>query len=204
MTKYLIAGAGAFGREVAAWIERYTKCKPSAIRFLDDTKEVNTMVAGRWLVEGPIEAETAGWNVVVAVGDPVGRRAVVDRISARPTRFVALPYGTVAATADFGIGIVMCPGSVISAGAFVGSFTHINIGAAVGHDVEVGAYCTLSSHVDLCGGVGLGDGVFVGSGARILPGVTIGAGARIGAGSVVTRDVGHGEEVFGNPARRLK
>jgi UDP-2-acetamido-3-amino-2,3-dideoxy-glucuronate N-acetyltransferase len=43
----------------------------------------------------------------------------------------------------------------------------------------------------------------VGSGAVILGGIRIGADALIGAGAVVTRDVGPGETVVGNPARPL-
>ena len=43
--------------------------------------------------------------------------------------------------------------------------------------------------------------VWIGGGAIILPGVTIGDAAVIGAGSVVTRDVGAGATVMGNPAR---
>jgi len=53
--------------------------------------------------------------------------------------------------------------------------------------------------------VRIGSDVWIGGGAIILPGVTIGDGAVIGAGSVVTRDVGPGVIVAGNPARpRLK
>ncbi len=48
----------------------------------------------------------------------------------------------------------------------------------------------------------IGCDVWIGGGAIILPGMTIGDGAVIGAGSVVTRDVGAGETVVGNPARR--
>jgi maltose O-acetyltransferase len=49
--------------------------------------------------------------------------------------------------------------------------------------------------------VRIGSDVWIGGGAIILPGVTIGDGAVIGAASVVTRDVGAGVIVAGNPAR---
>jgi acetyltransferase-like isoleucine patch superfamily enzyme len=49
--------------------------------------------------------------------------------------------------------------------------------------------------------VEIGDGAWVGIGAIILKGARIGARARIGAGAVVSRDVGPGEHVEGNPAR---
>jgi UDP-2-acetamido-3-amino-2,3-dideoxy-glucuronate N-acetyltransferase len=44
----------------------------------------------------------------------------------------------------------------------------------------------------------------IGAGAVILPGVTIGKGAVVGAGAVVTKDVGEGEVVIGNPAKPVK
>ena len=49
--------------------------------------------------------------------------------------------------------------------------------------------------------VTIGENVWIGAGALILPGVSIGDDTLIGAGSVVTRDVGKGVTVYGNPAR---
>jgi maltose O-acetyltransferase len=49
--------------------------------------------------------------------------------------------------------------------------------------------------------VRIGTDVWIGGGAIILPGVTIGDGAVVGAGSVVTRSIGPGVTVTGNPAR---
>jgi maltose O-acetyltransferase len=50
----------------------------------------------------------------------------------------------------------------------------------------------------------IGANVWIGGGALILPGVAIGDDAIVGAGSVVTRDVGAGETVVGNPARLVR
>ena len=50
----------------------------------------------------------------------------------------------------------------------------------------------------------IGADVWIGGGAIVLPGVTVGDGAVVGAGSVVTRDVGAGATVAGNPARALQ
>ena len=47
-------------------------------------------------------------------------------------------------------------------------------------------------------------GASIGANATILAGTTIGEGAMVGAGAVVTRDVGPGEVVAGNPARVLR
>lgn len=60
---------------------------------------------------------------------------------------------------------------------------------------------TRRSGVEFGRPVRIGKDVWIGGGAIILPGVTIGDGAVIGAGSVVTRDVGAGVTVTGNPAR---
>ena len=51
--------------------------------------------------------------------------------------------------------------------------------------------------------IAIGSRGLIGTGAMVLKGVTIGDGAVVAAGSVVTRPVGPGEIVGGNPAKRL-
>lgn len=48
----------------------------------------------------------------------------------------------------------------------------------------------------------IGNGAKIGHGAHLNPHIVIGEGAIVGAGAVVTRSVGHGQRVLGNPARR--
>ncbi len=59
------------------------------------------------------------------------------------------------------------------------------------------------NEVDLARPVRVGCGVWIGYRALIVPGVSIGDAAVIAAGSVVTKNVGSGEVVGGNPAKRL-
>jgi acetyltransferase-like isoleucine patch superfamily enzyme len=54
---------------------------------------------------------------------------------------------------------------------------------------------------DLLGPVVIGDCVWAGANVSIVPGITIGEGAVLAMGAVVTRDVGVGSVVAGNPAR---
>jgi acetyltransferase-like isoleucine patch superfamily enzyme len=56
---------------------------------------------------------------------------------------------------------------------------------------------------DILRPVSIGRGCWIGWGAMILPGITIQDGAIVAMGAVVTKDVGLGEVVGGNPAKIL-
>lgn len=189
----IIAGAGNFAREVEGWLA------------LSGAKIGGFIADDEPGVRGTIrDYERQGdEEVIVAISDPKGRKHVVETLTARGAVFHGLTKHVHSPTAHIGGGCILCPLSLVSAGAHVGDFVIVNVMTSVGHDVRLGSYVTLSSHVDLCGHVELGDGVLVGSGARVLPGVKIGAYSIIGAGAVVMRDVSPGQTVFQQPARVL-
>lgn len=63
-------------------------------------------------------------------------------------------------------------------------------GIIIGHDVVIGANCTIYQQVTIAhGGVQIGDNVLLGAGCKILQHVKIGNNARIGANCVVIEDV---------------
>lgn len=93
--------------------------------------------------------------------------------------------------------------SVLERGVKAGHLSYLG-DATIGEDTNVGAgtitcnYDGESKHATI-----VGKNAFIGSNSSLVAPVTIGDGALTGAGSVVTRDVGDGDRVAGNPARSL-
>ena len=96
---------------------------------------------------------------------------------------------------NFGCVVLDCAPVTIGDGCLFGPGVHIY---AATHPTDPAVRLTGR---ELARPVTIGHNVWVGGGAIICPGVTIGDGAVIGAGAVVTRDVGAGVTVVGNPGR---
>ena len=84
-------------------------------------------------------------------------------------------------------------GTNLHAGAYFATppnFPHGPNGIICGHDIKVGAHCTIYHQVTIAGGnVVIGDHVELGAGAKILPNVTIGNYCHVGANAVVVEDM---------------
>jgi sugar O-acyltransferase (sialic acid O-acetyltransferase NeuD family) len=209
MQDWVIVGARNFGREVICWIHDLIQngIQARIAGFVDDDRNA---LAGYdydlpWL--GSIEEyrHTDDAKHFMSVSDPLFKEKSSQLLQSRGVQFNALihPTAVIAQSAKLGDGVVFCPHSVASADAKVDAFVTVNCQSAVGHDVHVGAYSTLSSFVDLTGRSALGKRVLVGSGARLLPGVVVGDDAKIGAGAIVVRAVPSGATMYAAPARRL-
>lgn len=193
--RYVIAGAGALGREVAGWLRRDGIAR---IVFLNDLRMPDDFP---WEVVATFDSYDArrADRLLVAVADPAAREKALERLSAEPATYISST--AVVGAARIGPGCMLLPGAIVSADATLGRSVLVNVHSTIGHDVVLGDFCTLSAQVDLTGRVRVGRSVFFGSGARVIPGIQIGDGATIGAGAVVIRDVPPGATVSGNPAR---
>ena len=208
---FYIAGAGGFGREVAAYAAECLAAGRWSGRlggFLDDT-DADPAAFGCAL---PVVSTIDGWcpgpddRVVVAVGDPAGRRQVALRLAGLGARFVSLihPTAWVAASARLGEGCIVAPLAVVAPHTEIGAHVVINVQAGVGHDVRLGAYSVLAPHAVLNGFVTADQGVLIGSAAVVTARRSLGTGARVAAGSVVYTDVPAHSTAHGNPARVAK
>lgn len=208
----LICGAGGAGRELAfsLSLEKDSKRAWQVAGFIDDDnslwgKEINGIpVRGGfdWLKEH-------GGNVAIClVADPHIKQALVKslkNIEAINFPLVIAPGSFVSDYVQWGEGcLVALAYNYITVNIRMGDFVFINCGNGIGHDVEIGDFTTVYSHIDISGGVTIGSHCIIGSGVTINPNVKIGNGVIVGAGSVVVKDVSDNVTVAGVPAKVIK
>jgi sugar O-acyltransferase (sialic acid O-acetyltransferase NeuD family) len=147
----------------------------------------------------------AALRCVAAVGGARGRERLqlLDEMVELGLQCISVihPRAFVAADAQFGPAVQILSLAGVCANARLGRGVIVNTAASVDHDCRIGDGVHVGPGARLCGEVEVGAGAFIGAGAIVLPRRCIGADAIVGAGAVVTRDVGAGETVMGNPAR---
>ncbi|HEY1598584.1 MAG TPA: acetyltransferase [Pirellulales bacterium] len=203
-----IAGAGGFGREVAAWARDF--CQSAGdfdlVGFLDDRPDALGDFPSDLRVVGNVDSHRfeSQDRVFVAICEPRVKMQIVDKLKGR-AQFATIihPMAIIGSHCKIGVGSILCPHAALTTNVTIGDHVHLNLKVTVGHDSRVGSFSTLNSHTDITGAVVIEEAVFMGSHAVVLPRGHVGAFARIGAGSVVLRHVAAGETVLGVPAHRV-
>lgn len=208
MKDLIIVGAGGFGREVLQWIKDINKIENrwNILGFIDDNTEALNGQACDYSVINTIKdcMPKKNQEYVCAIAKPSVKENVTKKLKERGAVFTSVlhPTSFISDYADVGEGLVMYPNSGINVNTKIGNFVTI-LSSGVGHDAEIGDYCTISSYCDITGGAILEERVFLGSHVTVVPGRKIGAGAYVAAGSVVMTNIHSGSHVMGNPAKRM-
>lgn len=207
--RIVIVGTGGFGRGVYSWLQQSPRhCEEHEIDdivFIDDSEP-------KVAPDAPVVCTVREYvpedydEVLVAVGIPEVRRKIVESLQSRGAKFHTFiaDRAILAANVSIGKGTIICPGTVVSANATLGSHVHINFNCSVGHDVVLGEFTTLSPMSNIMGETILGSDVFVGGTAIVLPRIEIGHGITIGAGATVIQTVHGADTIVGNPARCIE
>ena len=205
LKELIIVGAGGFGRELLQWAKEINALNPlwNIRGFLDDIKVIPENGCSHSII-GTIKDWSPQPNQIFAcaVGDPRSKEKVVTLLKSRGAVFenIIHPTAIIGENNLIGEGLIMYPNARITVNCTIGSFVSI-LSAAIGHDVHIGDFSTISSFSTITGDVHLGRRVFVGSNATIIPHLRIGDDVYMGAGSVVVNNLKEGARVMGNPAR---
>jgi sugar O-acyltransferase (sialic acid O-acetyltransferase NeuD family) len=212
VTRLIILGAGALGREIAEAVRAVNEIGPrfDLEGFLDDAAgDLDPTQLSAPLL-GSLDDVHAhdGAQFVFALATPrrVGLRAEVSaRLGLALDRFATIvhPACSLAASTRIGSGSVLLAGVVTTAGVEIGNQVVVMPNTVFTHDARIGNFATFGAGVQLAGRATVGARAYIGAGALVRENVTIGEGALVGMGAVVTRDVPTGEIWAGVPARRI-
>lgn len=208
MKKIVVVGAGGFGREVEWLIEEINQHNNqwSFEGFVDDKLSPGT-ISGKSKVIGDIEwLKSQNLNVVVAVGDPLSKKKIVNRLKDSNNSFPILihPNVRLSDSVRIGQGSIICSGCILTTDISVGDHVILNLDSTVGHDATIGDYSTILPSVNISGFVKINASVSVGTGTQVIQGLEIGEETIIGAGAVVTKNIPSKVVAVGMPARAIK
>lgn len=207
----VIFGAGGHAKEVAELVRdlNAVNAQWDLLGLLADAGApahypANVPVLGdaSWLLPHPEV------SVVVAVGHPLGRRRIVQRLLAQQPgqRFATLvhPRAWLASSVQLGSGSLVFAGSCIHVDVRIGAHASINLGCTISHDCALGDFVSLGPGVHLAGGACVGCASDLGVGVNVRPMARIGEGCVVGAGAAVVQDLPAGCLALGVPARPVE
>ncbi len=194
----LIYGAGDHGKVVCSVLNRLNV---SVEAFFDDNDLPSSI--GGVQVQFYSHEFRKDIPLILAIGSNHIRQQLATKVSHQ--------FGTVVDSSvlcekstPIGEGSMVLMGVVVNSNATIGKHVILNTGSIIEHDCVIEDFVHVGPGSVLCGRVKVGTLSLIGAGAVILPGVSIGKRCIVGAGSVVTKDLQDGEQVVGNPARKLE
>lgn len=207
--RFLILGAGGFGREVLQVFRAMSSASPVRQNyyfagFVDDDPNADVSKVPNASLIGGIDEVSENDGYVIAIADPKIKAMVHERIHAVEPINLVHPLAWVGEEVEIGGGTIITAHSSITTNISIGKHVHVNLNCTIGHDSIIEDYATLSPGVHLSGNVTIKRCAGLGTGAVVLPGVTVGEGAMVGAGAVVTKDVPDYTTVVGLPAKPIK
>jgi len=182
----VIAGAGGFALEVADYLlaESRQGGLPVAGVLVDaDHYDARHLAAIALPYLGTITDFRAsdGQVVVVAVGTPQGRRAMLERLWAHhnPTPAFVHENCVISPSSTLERASIVCPFSIVNRHARLHAGSMLNVHCSVGHGAQVGAFSVLCPFSALNGDAVVGSDCFLGTRATIYPRITIGEGCMV-------------------------
>ncbi|MFT5601454.1 MAG: sugar O-acyltransferase (sialic acid O-acetyltransferase NeuD family) [Flavobacteriales bacterium] len=206
--KYVIFGAGGFAKEAMLCLEDMlasgdSETENTCCFAVDDQYYDKEELLGRPVIKKS-ELNFKKCYVVIAVGDPVKRKKIVDSLPLETCFFnIIHPSASISRNCIVGLGSIITHNTVLTCDIEIGKHAHININATIGHDTKIGDFFTCSPGVNISGNCTIKDFVYIGTNASLKENTTICDSVTIGMGSSVIKDITEAGVYIGTPSRKL-
>lgn len=198
--KRAIIGAGGFAREVASCMGGIEN-----IPFFVHDKFVNSLENKNLNVLGLSNFDPNEFEVIVAIGNPIDRKNVVDSLpeSARFFTYVHPTAQILSKDVQIGVGSIVCANCILTTNIVIGSHSHLNLSTTVGHDTTIGDYFTSAPGVHVSGNNKIKNFVYMGTNSCTKQHITIASDVTIGMNAGVTSSIIESGTYIGTPARKV-
>lgn len=217
MKEIAIYGAGGFGCEVAAMIDKINAYRNNAddrwelIGFFDDNREPGTRILGFGDVIGGINSLNSFSRplaIVMAIGSPVKLKKVRDKITNPLVNFPNIidPTFSIADERTFSIGVgnIIRGGSAVTTNVGIGNFNILNGHVIIGHDVRIGDFNLFMPGVYISGEARIGDLNLFGASSFVKQQLKVGTGVTLSPLSALLTKPKDNSVYIGNPAKIFK
>lgn len=214
MTKPIaIYGAGGLGREVLMLIHQINQSQPKQwqpIGFFDDGFIAGSLVHGLPVLGGLAMVNTypTPLAIVMAIGNPKAKKQIVGQLQNSQLYFPTLIHPTVQLLPEqnitIDVGCVICAGVCLTVDVTIGRFVLLNLHTTVGHDAQIGDFCSIMPSVTISGEVTLDEGVYAGAASSFIQQIRVGEFATVGLNAAVIRSLPSHCTAVGIPAKPLK
>lgn len=204
-----IVGTGGFARETLSCLidgiaSTGLKIEKIAVFMETDDAYNETKIMGVSVIKES-EFVVDNYNVVVAIGDPIQRKKVVESFPIT-TNFITIihPTAIISNWVKIGKGSIITAGTILTCNINIGKHAHINLQTTIGHDCNIGNYFTTAPNVNISGDCRFGDCVYFGTNSAIRQGIKICNNVVIGMGGIVVKNIENEGVYIGNPVKLLK
>jgi sugar O-acyltransferase (sialic acid O-acetyltransferase NeuD family) len=207
--KICILGAGGFGREVLCCLidgiaSTNLKIEETVCFMVSDDVFKETKIMGIDVIPQS-KFEPALYNVVIAIGDPISRKRVVENLPPQTTyTSIIHPSAVISEYVEIGEGSIITAGSILTCNIKIGKHAHINLHTTIGHDCIIGDFFTTAPASNINGNCQFGDCVYFGANSVVRQGVKICDNVTIGMGGVVVKNITEEGVYIGNPLKKLE
>ena len=191
-----IIGAGGFASEI-----RVALGLPNIKFFVDD--QYMKVESG---VYGLSQFDPEKYEVVVAIGNPIDRANIVQRLPKNTKYFTFIdPTAQIhGSDVSIGEGSIICAGTIITTNIKIGKHAHLNLLTTIGHDTQIGDYFTTSPGAKISGNCNIEDRVYFGTNSSVRQKIDICSDVTIGLNAGIVKNITEPGIYVGVPAKKIK